>query len=115
MDKRNIATGGASDYEFVIHYPRPNLADSYGQSQWMPILLTQLLADLCKPKHILAISGGLDTYKLKPFQDIYDSKIYMLNNNCQVKNVTIIKPYFIYIKNATSICLIIIIKWEFYK
>jgi hypothetical protein len=80
VDKRNIATGGASDYEFVIHYPRPNLADSYGQSQWMPILVTQLLADVCKPKHILGISGGLDTYKLKPFQDIYGSKIYMLNN-----------------------------------
>jgi len=80
IDKRNIATGGASDYEFVIHYPRPNLADSYGQSQWMPLLVTQLLADVCKPKHILGISGGLDTYKLKPFQDIYGSKIYMLNN-----------------------------------
>lgn len=80
IDKRNIATGGASDYEFVIHYPRPNLADSYGQSQWMPILVVQLLMDMAKAKNVLALSGGLDTYKLKPFQDIYDSKIYMLNN-----------------------------------
>ena len=46
----------------------------------MPLLVTQLLADVCRPEHILGISGGLDTYKLKPFQDIYGSKIYMLNN-----------------------------------
>lgn len=80
VDRRNIATGGASDYEFVIHYPRPNLADSYGQSQWMPILLIQALMDISPKKHILALSGGLDRFRLKPFQDIYGSKIYMLNN-----------------------------------
>lgn len=80
VDRRNIATGGASDYEFVIHYPRPNLADSYGQSQWMPILLIQALMDIAPKKHILALSGGLDRFRLKPFQDIYGSFIYLLNN-----------------------------------
>jgi hypothetical protein len=80
VDRRNIATGGASDYEFVIHYPRPSLADSYGQSQWMPILLIQMLMDISRGNHILALSGGLDRFRLKPFQDIYGSNIYMLNN-----------------------------------
>ena len=83
IDKRNIATGGASDYEFVIHYPRPALADSYGQSQWMPILLIQALMDISPKKRILALSGGLDRFRLKPFQEIYNSQIYFLNNkNC---------------------------------
>lgn len=80
VDRRNIATGGASDYEFVIHYPRPNLAGSYGESQWMPILLIQMLMDIAPKKHILALSGGLDRFRLKPFQDIYGSFIYLLNN-----------------------------------
>jgi hypothetical protein len=80
VDKRNIATGGASDYEFVIHYPRPNLADSYGQSQWMPILLIQALMDISPKRRILALSGGLDRFRLKPFQEIYNSEIYFLNN-----------------------------------
>ena len=80
VDRRNIATGGASDYEFVIHYPRPNLADSYGQSQWMPILLIQALMDIAPKNKILALSGGLDRFRLKPFQDIYGSEIYLLNN-----------------------------------
>lgn len=80
VDKRNIATGGASDYEFVIHYPRPNLAESYGQSQWMPILLIQMLMDISPKKNILAVSGGLDRYRLAPFQEIYGSNITFLNN-----------------------------------
>ena len=80
IDRRNIATGGASDYEFVIHYPRPNLADSYGQSQWMPILLIQALMDISPKKNVLALSGGLDRFRLKPFQDIYKSNIFFLNN-----------------------------------
>jgi hypothetical protein len=80
VDRRNIATGGASDYEFVIHYPRPNLAGSYGESQWMPILLIQMLIDIAPKKKILALSGGLDRFRLKPFQDIYGSHICLLNN-----------------------------------
>lgn len=80
VDKRNIATGGASDYEFVVHYPRPNLADSYGEAQWMPILLIQAIMDMSPKKNILAISGGLDRYRLKPFQDMYGSKVSFLNN-----------------------------------
>jgi hypothetical protein len=80
VDKRNIATGGASDYEFVIHYPRPNLASSYGEAQWMPILLIQAIMDIAPKDNVLAISGGLDRYRLKPFQAMYGSKIYFLNN-----------------------------------
>lgn len=80
VDRRNIATGGASDYEFVIHYPRPNLADSYGQSQWMPILLIQMIMDISPKEKILALSGGLDRFRLKPFSEIFKSKIYFLNN-----------------------------------
>jgi hypothetical protein len=80
IDRRNIATGGASDYEFVIHYPRPNLADSYGQSQWMPILMIQMLMDISPKKNVLALSGGLDRFRLEPFQNIYGSKITFLNN-----------------------------------
>lgn len=80
VDRRNIATGGASDYEFVIHYPRPHLADSYGQSQWMAILLIQMIMDIAPKKYVLALSGGLDRYRLKPFQDIFGSSIYFLNN-----------------------------------
>lgn len=80
VDKRNIATGGASDYEFVIHYPRPNLADSYGQSQWMPILLIQMIMDINPKKKVLGLSGGLDRFRFKPFQDMYGSEIYLLNN-----------------------------------
>ncbi len=80
VDKRNIATGGAADYEFVIHYPRPALADSYGQSQWMPILLIQMIMDISPKKNILAISGGLDRFRLQPFQEIYGSNICFLNN-----------------------------------
>jgi hypothetical protein len=80
IDRRNIATGGASDYEFVIHYPRPNLADSYGQSQWMPILMIQMIMDISPKKRVLALSGGLDRFRLKPFQDIYGSDIFFLNN-----------------------------------
>ena len=80
VDRRNIATGGAADYEFVIHYPRPHLADSYGQSQWMPILLIQALMDAAPKNTILALSGGLDRFRLKPFQDIYGSQIVFLNN-----------------------------------
>lgn len=80
VDRRNIATGGASDYEFVIHYPRPHLADSYGQSQWMPILLIQMIMDIAPKKNVLALSGGLDRFRLKPFQEIFDSRIYFLNN-----------------------------------
>lgn len=80
VDRRNIATGGASDYEFVIHYPRPNLADSYGQSQWMPILLIQMIMDIAPKRRVLALSGGLDRFRLKPFHEIFGSEIYFLNN-----------------------------------
>lgn len=80
IDRRNIATGGAADYEFVIHYPRPNLADSYGQSQWMPILLIQAIMDVAPKKRVLALSGGLDRFRLKPFQEIFKSEIVFLNN-----------------------------------
>jgi hypothetical protein len=80
VDRRNIATGGASDYEFVIHYPRPNLADSYGQSQWMAILLIQMIMDIAPKRRVLGLSGGLDRFRLKPFQDIFNSEIYFLNN-----------------------------------
>ena len=80
IDRRNIATGGASDYEFVIHYPRPNLAESYGQSQWMPILVIMMLMDAAPKEKILALSGGLDRFRLKQFQSIFGSKIYFLNN-----------------------------------
>ena len=80
VDRRNIATGGAADYEFVIHYPRPNLAESYGQSQWMPILLIQAIMDLAPKKRVLALSGGLDRFRLKPFQEIFGSEIVFLNN-----------------------------------
>ena len=80
VDRRNIATGGAADYEFVIHYPRPNLAESYGSSQWMPILLIMMIMDISPKKNILALSGGLDRFRLEPFQQIFDSNIYFLNN-----------------------------------
>lgn len=80
IDRRNIATGGASDYEFVIHYPRPNLAQSYGQSQWMPILVVMMLMDIAPKEKVLALSGGLDRFRLKQFQDVFKSKIYFLNN-----------------------------------
>ena len=80
IDRRNIATGGAADYEFVIHYPRPNLANSYGEAQWMPILLIQAIMDIAPKNKILGLSGGLDRFRLKPFQDIYGSKIFFLNN-----------------------------------
>ncbi len=80
VDRRNIATGGASDYEFVIHYPRPNLAQSYGQSQWMPILVVMMLMDIAPKEKVLALSGGLDRFRLKQFQDVFNSKIYFLNN-----------------------------------
>lgn len=80
VDRRNIATGGASDYEFVIHYPRPNLASSYGESQWMPILLIQMIMNIAPKKKILALSGGLDRFRLKPFQDIFKAEIFFLNN-----------------------------------
>lgn len=80
IDRRNIATGGASDYEFVIHYPRPNLANSYGQSQWMPILLIMMIMDIAPKKRVLGLSGGLDRFRLEPFQDIFGSEIIFLNN-----------------------------------
>lgn len=80
VDRRNIATGGASDYEFVIHYPRPNLAKSYGEAQWMPILLIQAIMDIAPKDHVLAVSGGLDRFRLEPFQEMYGSRIYFLNN-----------------------------------
>ena len=80
VDRRNIATGGAADYEFVIHYPRPNLAQSYGQSQWMPILLIMMIMDIAPKSRVLALSGGLDRFRLKPFQDIFNSTIYFINN-----------------------------------
>lgn len=80
VDRRNIATGGAADYEFVIHYPRPNLAESYGQSQWMPILLIMMIMDISPKAKVLGLSGGLDRFRFKPFQDIFGSQIYLLNN-----------------------------------
>lgn len=80
VDRRNIATGGAADYEFVIHYPRPNLAESYGQSQWMPILLIMMIMDIAPKSRVLGLSGGLDRFRLKPFQEIFSSEIVFLNN-----------------------------------
>lgn len=80
VDKRNIATGGASDYDFVSHYPRPNLPDAYGEVQWTAILLIHAIADISPRKNILALSGGADRFRLKPFQEIYGSKITFLNN-----------------------------------
>jgi len=80
IDRRNIATGGASDYEFVVHYPRPNLSSAYGQAQWMSILLILGIMDISKKKNVLAISGGLDRFRIKVFKSIHGANITFLNN-----------------------------------
>ncbi len=80
IDRRNIATGGASDYEFVVHYPRPNLSSAYGQAQWMSILLILGIMDISKKKNVLAISGGLDRFRIKVFKSIHEANITFLNN-----------------------------------
>jgi len=80
IDRRNIATGGASDYEFVVHYPRPNLSSAYGQAQWMSILLILGIMDISKKKNVLAVSGGLDRFRLKVFNSLHGANITFLNN-----------------------------------
>jgi hypothetical protein len=80
IDRRNIATGGASDYEFVVHYPRPSLSSAYGQAQWMAILLILGIMDISKKKNVLAISGGLDRFRVKLFQSLHGAHITFLNN-----------------------------------
>jgi hypothetical protein len=80
VDKRNIATGGASDYEFVVHYPRPKLADSYAKPQWMPILTIMAIVDSLKPKDVLFVSASLDRFKIKQVIDNWGSNVTLLNS-----------------------------------
>jgi hypothetical protein len=80
VDKRNIATGGASDFDFVIHLPRPAMSSAITKAQWTAIMLVHLLMDASPKKNILSLSAGKDRCRLKSFQDEYKSKITFLNN-----------------------------------
>lgn len=80
VDKRNIATGGASDYEFVVHYPRPKLHDGYAKPQWMPILAIMALIDARKPKSILFMSASVDRFKVTQAAQNWDAEITLVNS-----------------------------------
>lgn len=80
VDKRNIATGGASDYEFVVHYPRPKLHDGYAKPQWMPILAIMALIDARKPKSVLFMSASLDRFKVSQVKENWNSEITLVNS-----------------------------------
>lgn len=80
VDKRNIATGGASDYEFVVHYRRPKLADAYAKTQWIPILTIMAIAGAKKPKNVLFMSASLDRFKIKQIADNWSPEIFLLNS-----------------------------------
>jgi hypothetical protein len=80
VDKRNIATGGASDFDFVIHLPRPALSSAIAEAQWTATMLVHILMDASPKKNILSLSAGKDRSRLKIFQDQYKSKITFLNN-----------------------------------
>lgn len=80
VDRRNIATGGASDFDYVIHQPHPKLNDGYSNPQWLPLNLVFALFDLKRMKTVLSISGYLDRFKYGTLVNDYGAELHILNS-----------------------------------
>ena len=80
VDRRNIATGGASDFDYVIHQPHEKLHKGYSNPQWLSLTLVFALFDVKRMKNVLSISGYLDRFKYDSLVNKYGAELSILNS-----------------------------------
>jgi hypothetical protein len=80
VDRRNIATGGASDFDYVIHQPHAKLHKGYSSPQWLSLSLVFAMFDVKRMKSVLSISGYLDRFKYDALVNQYGAELSILNS-----------------------------------
>ena len=80
VDRRNIATGGASDFDYVIHQPHAKLHKGYSSPQWLSLTLVFAMFDVKRMNTVLSISGYLDRFKYDALVNRYGAKLSILNS-----------------------------------
>lgn len=80
VDRRNIATGGASDFDYVIHQPHAKLHKGYSSPQWLSLALVFAMFDIKRMKTVLSISGYLDRFKYDALVNRYGAELSILNS-----------------------------------
>ena len=80
VDRRNIATGGASDFDYVIHQPHAKLHKGYSSPQWFSLTLVFAMFDVKRMNTVLSISGYLDRFKYDALVNRYGAKLSILNS-----------------------------------
>jgi hypothetical protein len=80
VDRRNIATGGASDFDYVIHQPHAKLHKGYSSPQWLSLTLVFAMFDVKRMNTVLSISGYLDRFKYDALVNKYGAELSILNS-----------------------------------
>lgn len=80
VDRRNIATGGASDFDYVIHQPHAKLHKGYSSPQWLSLTLVFAMFDVKRMNTVLSISGYLDRFKYDALVNRHGAELSILNS-----------------------------------